>query len=82
MTRTLTVISPDNGTDAFSRVVDALNAQFEDRNLIGNLDGMDASFEVCLSDAVSSFEHGTWDAIGVNYYVAIEGAPLAQILGK
>ena len=80
MSRTLTVISPDNGTDAFSRVVTALNAQFEDRGLIGNLDGMDASFMVCLSDAVATFPHSTWTAVGEDYYVAIEGAPLTSIL--
>lgn len=80
MSRTLTVISPDNGTDAFQRVVDALNFQFEDRNLIGDLDGMDASFEVCLSDAVQTFPHGTWDVRGNDYYVAIEGAPLSRIM--
>lgn len=79
--RTLTVIAPDDGkNDAFRRVVDALNKQFEDRNLIGDLDGMDASFEVCLTDAVQTFRHGTWDVIGSDYYVAIEGAPLTAIM--
>lgn len=80
MARTLTVISPDNGTDAFDRVVKALNFQFEDRNLIGNLDGMDLSWDVCLSDAVATFQHGEWDKRGEDYYVAIEGAPLTAVL--
>lgn len=79
MARTLTVISADDGTNSHARVVEALNAEFADRNLIGNLDGMDASFLVCLSDAVAKL-HGTWGLFGEDYYVALDGAPLERIM--
>lgn len=80
MARTLTVIAPEGVGDAHRMVVDALNAQFKDRNLLGNLDGMDMSFMVCLADAVATFPHSTWDRIGEDYYVAIHGAPLTAII--
>ena len=80
MTRTLTCIGVD-GTQPppFRRVTDALNAEFADRNLIGNLDGMDMSFDVCLLDAVQSLG-GVLDWKGDDYYVALDGAPLDHIL--
>lgn len=79
MARTLTVISADNGTDAFQRVVDAINYQFKDRNLLGDRDGMDMSWDVCLADAVLSLG-GDYAGIADAYYVALDGAALSQIV--
>lgn len=79
MARTLTVISADNGRDGFVDVCNAINAQFADRNLIGDLDGIDASWDVCFADAVQTLG-GTWSAKGDDYYVALDGAPLARIM--
>lgn len=79
MARTLTVISVDNGQNAFQQVVDGINAEFKDRNLLGDLDGMDMSWLTCFTDAVAKL-HGTWDVKGEDYYVALDGAPLERIV--
>lgn len=79
MARTLTVISVDNDRNAFQDVCDGINAEFKDRNLLGDLDGIDASFDVCIADAVQKL-HGIWSARGEDYYVALNGAPLKSIL--
>lgn len=83
MTRSMTCIGVD-GTQPppFRRVTDALNREFADRGLLpGDLDGMDMSFDVCLLDAVASLG-GEVHMAYPEYYVALDGAPLAQIVPK
>jgi hypothetical protein len=80
MSRTIMVISVDNGADAFARVIAELNVQLKERGVVGDSDAMDQCFDVCLADAVAKLG-GVYDVRDRDdYYVALDGAPLTQIL--
>lgn len=80
MSRTIKVISPDTGDDALARVLAELNVQLKERGVVGDSDAMDMCFDVCLSDAVAKLG-GVCDVRDRDdYYVALDGAPLTQIL--
>ena len=80
MSRSFITAGPDNGTNYLDTLVKAINDEFTDRGIKpGDLDGMDASFDVAFFDACAKVG-AVGDIVGRDtYVVSFGGYPLDEL---